>query len=125
MIDPTEFEYAESRWGDIYNHLKAKGFEVYSPEAKVGDCKAPYIVLRLGNTMQLDEFSSDKDTYELLVYVPRQAYSTLEPYVQSIKVAMKELRPLIRYDHNVTGSFYDDTVKAHMVTLSYYNVKKC
>ena len=39
MID-SKFEYAESRWQDIYLHLKKVGFDVYSPGIKTGECKS-------------------------------------------------------------------------------------
>ena len=37
MVD-ANFEYADSRWQDIYLHLKKSGFDVYSPGVKTGDC---------------------------------------------------------------------------------------
>ena len=37
----------------------------------------------------------DDDFYAVMCYVPKQAYSTLEPLVQKVKKAMKELEPMI------------------------------
>lgn len=124
MIDTSDFRYGDSVWADVFNHLKGMGFDVYPPQVKIGECDSPYVVVKLGSTSQLEDFSSDRVIYELLVYVPRQSYSYLEPYVESVKDAMRELRPLVRYSHGITASFYDDTLKAHMVTLDYYNYRK-
>lgn len=124
MIDTSDFKYSDSVWADVFNHLKGKGFDVYPPQVKIGECASPYVVVKLGSTSQLEDFSSDRVVYEVLAYVPRQSYSFLEPYVESLKEAMSELRPLVRYSHGITASFYDDTLKAHMVTLDYYNYKK-
>ena len=124
MIDTSEFNYGDSVWADVFNHLKKNGFDVYPPQVKIGECEAPFIVVKMGSTSQLENFSSDRVIYELLAYVPRQSYSQLEPYVERLKNVMKELRPLVRYSHGVTASFYDDMLKAHMVTLDYYNYRK-
>ena len=35
MIDTSTFEYADSRWQDLYRHLKKKGFDVNSQESKL------------------------------------------------------------------------------------------
>ena len=45
MIDPTTFEYGDSRWEDIYNYLKSKGFKVYSPGQHEGECLSSYVVV--------------------------------------------------------------------------------
>lgn len=123
-IDPQNFEYSESRWGDLFRHLKSKGFDVYSPETKVGACVEPYIVIRYGAGAQYFQYSSERDTYELLVYMPQKRYSEIEPFVQRVKAAMKELHPLFVYDKTRLSSYYDEELKAHMVELDYYNVKK-
>ena len=46
-IDPTTFEYRDSRWQDLYDYLRSKGYEVYSPGQKDGDCLSPYLVVKL------------------------------------------------------------------------------
>lgn len=124
MIDTSEFNYGDSVWADVFNHLKKNGFDVYPPQVKIGECESPFVVVKMGSTSQLENFSSDRVIYELLAYVPRQSYSQLEPYVERLKNVMKELRPLVRYSHGITASFYDDMLKAHMVTLDYYNYRK-
>lgn len=124
MIKPSEFQPAASRWQDIYLHLQKKGYEVYSPEIKVGECTKPYIVIRNDGSAEHTRFSSDVDLYAVMVYVPKQAYSTLEPLVQQVKRDMKELEPMLLPYGQQTPSYYDDSYKAHMISIEYKNYKK-
>lgn len=123
MVD-ANYEYSESRWQDIFKHLKKSGFEVYSPAVKIGDCKSEYIVVKNDGSSQLSSFSTDDDLYSIMCYVPKQAYSKLEPFVQKVKAAMKELEPMIMPYGTQTSSYYDDSYKAHMVSIEYKNHKK-
>lgn len=124
MIDPTNFDYKKSRWQDIYCHLKNKGFDVYSPGMKVGECINSYIVVKNNGSTQHGNISTDDDFYSVMCYVPRNKYSELEPFVQEVKKAMKELRPMILPNGIQTPSFLDDTIKAHMISIEYKNYKK-
>lgn len=124
MIDPSTFEYADSIWQDIYLTLKRAGFDVYSPSTKTGECTAPYVVVTVGVSTKHVEYSTDIDQYSVLCYVPKMRYSALEPYVRSVMKVLKEIEPLILPVGSRTPSFYDDTVKAHMVSIEYKNHKK-
>lgn len=123
MIDAS-FKPKESRWQDIYAHLKKSGFNVYSPGVKVGDCTKEYVVVKNDGSVSLSNISTDDDLYAVMCYVPKQQYSKLEPLVQRVKRAMKELEPMILPYGSQTPSFYDDGVKAHMVSIEYKNHKK-
>lgn len=124
MIDPTTFVYNDSRLKDIYLHLQSKGFDVYMPETKIGECKAPYVVVKNDGSSEHASFSIDVDLYAVMVYVPKQAYSKLEPLVMAVKTAMNELKPMITSYGSQTPSYYDDGVKAHMTSIEYKNHKK-
>lgn len=115
---------SNSRWGDIYNKLKEKGFDVYAPAQHEGECVAPYVVVKVGNLMQVGSFSSVQYFYDILCYIPKDEYSTLENYVEEVKKAMKELQPMIMPIHTQTGSYYDDGVKGHMISIQYRNNRK-
>jgi len=123
MID-SKFEYAESRWQDIYLHLKKAGFNVYSPGIKTGECTKEYLVVKNDGSSKHASFSTDNDFYAVMCYVPRNKYSTLEPLVQRVKEAMKDLEPMILPYGTQTSSYYDDSFKAHMVSIEYKNYKK-
>lgn len=124
MIDTRTFITGKSRWEDIFNQLKESGFDVYSPGIKVGECVAPYIVVAVESSFAHASFSSDVDLYSIMCYVPKQAYSRLEPLVHAVEDSMLELEPMILPYGQRTPSFYDDTIKAHMVSITYKNYKK-
>lgn len=115
---------AESRIQDIYLHLKEQGFEVYFPAQKVGECLSPYVVVKDATTSQYLDYSSTVTYYDLMCYIPKDHFSDLEPFVESVKVAMKKLVPMIKPTHSQTQSYYDDSVKAHMISVQYKNYRK-
>lgn len=123
-IDVKTFKPKDSRWQDIYHHLKSKGYDVYSPAQKVGDCTKPYIVVKNDGSYDHVNFSTNRDMYAIQCYVPLLEYSKLEVIVQSVKKDMKELYPMIQPYGQEMPSFYDDNVKAHYVTIEYENYKK-
>lgn len=123
MIDAS-FQYADSRWQDIFLHLKKEGFDVYSPGTKVCECTEEYIVVKNDGSSKHPTVSSDNDLYAVMCYVPKESYSRLEPMVQEVKKAMKGLEPMILPYGSQTPSYYDDSYKAHMISIEYKNYKK-
>lgn len=123
-IKPLEFDFQESRWQDLYLHLKNKGYDVYAPAQKVGECTEPYLVVKNDGSYQHVNFSTDRDMYAIYCYVPKLRYSELEPLVQRVKRDMRELYPMFQVYGQQLASFYDDEVKAHYITIEYENYKK-
>ena len=115
---------ADNRWQDIFMCLKKAGFKVYSPGMAEGECTEPYVVVKNDGSSQHSSFSSDVDLYAVMCYVPKQKYSSLETLVQSVKTTMKKLYPMIIPYGQQTPSFYDDSLKAHMISIEYKNYKK-
>lgn len=124
MINAGTFEYADSRWQDIFLHLTKSGFDVYPPGIKAGECTSQYIVVKNDGSTRHANISTDDDFYAVMCYVPKSSYSTLEPMVQAVKRTMKELEPMILPYGSQTPSYYDDSYKAHMVSIQYKNYKK-
>ena len=108
----------------IFKHLKDKGFDIYTPSQKQGECIEPYLVLRSAGTVQVSNFSSTQNLYDILCYVPKNRFTLMESFVDSVEDAMKELFPMIKSAHYRTESFYDDSVKGHMVSTQYINYRK-
>lgn len=123
MIDAS-FQYADSRWQDIFLHLKKAGFDVYSPGMKTGECIKEYIVVKNDGATKHPSFSTDNDLYAVMCYVPKENYSRLEPMVQEVKKVMKGLEPMIFPYGSQTPSYYDDSYKAHMISIEFKNYKK-
>lgn len=115
---------AENRWKDIFIFLKGKGYSVYSPGTKVGECTEPYIVVKFSGYSKHVGVSSLDNFYTLLLYVPVGKYSELDSYVMSVRNDMKEMEPKIMPYDVATDSYLDETIKAHMVSLTYLNYKK-
>ena len=124
MIDVNTFEYKDSRWQDIFTHLKKAGFDVYSPGIKTGECTSEYLVVKNDGSSKHANFSTDVDLYAVMCYVPKEKYSSLEPLVQKVKNSMRGLEPMIKPYGSQTPSYYDDSLKAHMVSIEYKNYKK-
>lgn len=125
MIDTSDFEYKDSRWQDLYSFLKKKGYEVYSPGQKEGDCLSKYIVIKYAGSVKADTISSRQDLYDLMMYVPKKSYSQLESFVQQVIQDMKELQPMFyQHDNQQDPSYFDESVQAHFVSIVYKNYKK-
>lgn len=124
MIDPKEFKPKDSRWQDIFSHLTSKGHESYPPGVKTGECLKPYLVIKNDGSYKHANFSTNRDMYAIMVFVPRGEYSKLEPLVQKVQEDMKELEPMILAYGQYMPSYYDDTVKAHYISIEYENHKK-
>lgn len=124
MIDTKSFEYAASRWQDLYLFLKDKGYDVYAPGVKVGECTSPYLVVKNNGLADVVEFSSKQELYSVIVYVPKQQYSTLEVLVTQVETDMKEIAPLFKPRNVHTPSYYDDDIKAHSISLEYSNYRR-
>lgn len=124
MINTSEFKPLKNRWQDIFKHLKDKGYEVYSPGTKLGDCTFKYLVIKFEGSTRLAGISTDDDLYSVLCYVPQQEYSELDSFVQCVKNDMRELEPMILPYGSILPSYYDDAVHAHYATLEYKNHKK-
>lgn len=124
MIKPQEFVYRDNRWQDMYAHLKSKGFDVYSPAQKVGECTSPYLVIKNDGGYLHPSYSTTVDQYSIYCFVPKNKYSELETLVRNVKISMKELYPMFQIYGQELASFYDDTVKAHYISIEYKNYKK-
>jgi len=124
MIDVNTFNYKKSRWQDIFMHLKNAGFDVYSPGTKTGECISEYLVVKNDGSSRHMNFSTDIDLYSIMCYVPKDQYSSLEILVQNVKQTMKGLEPMITPYGSQTPSYYDDSYKAHMISIEYKNYKK-
>ena len=129
-IDPTKFVPEDSRWADIFAHLKSKGVNVKSPTRNLGIIDKPTVIIFFdgvvahGGAYGGYGVSTDDYRYALDICVPESKYSTLDPFVVQIREFMKELYPMFVDERNVSSSFYDDSMKAHYVECTYINHRK-
>lgn len=113
-----------SRWQDIYRHLSKNGVEVYSPGQHQGECLNPYVVVKDAGSVQFNGFSSTSNSYDIMCYMPNKRFSELEPFVNEVESILDGLYPMLKNTHYRTPSFYDDSVKAHMISMTYVNHRK-
>lgn len=109
-------------WEHIMDAMIANGIEVYPPASKKGECVHEYVVVKQDGTSQYQDFSTEAHYYTLLLYVPQHKYASLERFKAKVKEAMAtDLYPLLMPTGLETPDFFDDTFKAHMVSIQYRN----
>lgn len=115
---------ANTRWKDIYTHLKNEGFEVYAPDQKEGLCTSKYIVVKQREVIDTNTVSSVQALYDILLYTPKNNFSIIEEFVEEVKESLDKLFPMIRPAHSETEPFYDNSVEAYMTSILYINYRK-
>lgn len=111
----------QTMWERIFNHLKQQGIDVYPPATHQGECKSRYAVLKESGSSQFNTFSTEVQYYNLLCYVPKDEYTSLKRFVKECEGIMGGLAPMIMPTGLKTPDFYDDSIKAHMVSIQYRN----
>lgn len=104
-------------WDKTFKYLKSKGFDVYPPSTKIGECKNDYIVLKGDVTAPALNFSSEYHYYLIICY--SKTYSDVLRLVDNIKHAMNEYSPNMMPTGIENPPYWDDEVKAHMVSIQY------
>lgn len=117
-------ENPQNIWQMIFLHLKESKINVNSPGMKNGICKEPYVVVKSNGSAKHVGISTMDNLYSVMCYVPVEKYSKLEEYVKEVKRVMKGLEPTVKYDNYETPSYYDESVKAHMISIEYKNYRK-
>lgn len=109
-------------WELIMDALKSHKIEAYPPATKHGECKSPYVVVKGDGAAQISNFSSQSNYYTFLIYAPINKYQELQKFKEVIKgICATDLYPMLMPTGQETPDFYDDTVKAHMVSVTYRN----
>lgn len=112
-------------WEIIYEALNESGINVYPPATKIGECKEKYLVVKQSYTTQLSNFSSEIVYYDFLLYVPQNEYHILDSFSEEVKnVINTKLYPLLMPTGEETEDYYEETIKAHMRSFLYRNVRR-
>lgn len=114
----------ETRIQDVYKCLEGNGIEVYFPEQHIGEVKTNYVVVRQDGENQFENYSSLICSIDLYLYIPRNDYSKMQLFIDQVKEVMKKLEPMIKSNHYVSPSYYDDLLKGHTVTMTYEYYRK-
>ena len=109
-------------WRTIAHALIESGFEVYPPATKNGECKSKYIVVKTAGSTQLSNYSTEQHFYNILLYVPQNEYDELEEFKNEVVKAINEkLFPLLMPTGQEQPDFFDDSYKAHVISIQYRN----
>lgn len=108
----------------IYDVLKKNDIDVYFPGQHNGECVKEYVVVKSAGVNDEIIVSSERPLYDIMLYVPENKYSSLESSLQKVKQNLKELYPLISYTGVQTESYYDESVKGHMISVQYQGIRK-
>ena len=110
-------------WQRTYLTLKQNGIDVYPPATKDGQCKKPYVVVKKGGSMQLQNYSTQRDFYDFLIYVPREQYDILSDYEAEVKKVLDSppIYPMLMPTGQTENDYYDDNINAHLRIITYYN----
>ncbi len=123
---PVHITYADSRLEDIFLHLKRNGVNVYLPAHHVGECLERYVVVRPSLGAKVEGYSTFYQSYQLLMYVPRNETSQIEQYVEEIRGIMKPLQQqlMLRETYFRAMPYYEDSIKGYTVDLEYRLYRK-
>lgn len=113
-----------TRYKDLFMHLKNKGFNVFTPGQHQGECIEPYVVIKDAGTTQFQGFSTTQNLYDIMCYVPANKFTALESFVGSVEESMKELFPMFKSAKYRTPSFYEESIKGYMISTQYVNYRK-
>lgn len=111
-------------WEIIFDKLKEKGLNPYPPGKHTGLCTTPYCVVKEGNQIQSTQSNRlGQRVIDIIVFVPMNSYPAIEPYVKSIRGALKELLNLRKTGFE-THIIPDKDKEAYTTSLEYVIMKK-
>lgn len=115
---------ASNRYKDLFEHLKGKGYKIYPPTGKMGQCLEPYLVINGAGVLKFEPYSSTQHIYDIMLYVPVNKFSEIEDLMNNLKAAMQELEPMFKPAYVETPPFYDESVNGFMVSVQYINYRQ-
>ena len=109
-------------WELAMDAFNETDIEIYPPATKNGECKSKYIVVKTAGSTQLSNYSTEQHFYNILLYVPQNEYDELEEFKNEVVKAINEkLFPLLMPTGQEQPDFFDDSYKAHVISIQYRN----
>lgn len=115
-------------WKRIYEKLKGKHLNPFAPGQHEGLCDpltdAPYCVIRDGGQIpSLQSPRLGQQVIDIIVFVPLSSYIVVEPYMQQVREALREI-PSLRKTGSETPAIVDDDVRAYTASMEYIVIKR-
>lgn len=102
--------------------LKNNEIDAYPPATKKGECTKEYVVVKNAGASQLGNYSTEVHYIDVLCYVPQNKYTYLETFKNHVKeIIHNNLYPRLMETGSETSDYYDEDVKAHMVSFMLRN----
>lgn len=114
---------AAELWKRTQKYLEEKsGLRVYPPYTKKGECKESYLVLKEGTAAQYQQFSTQIVYYDVMCY--DASYTGVLELAERIQKIMLAYTPHMFPTGIETECYYDDDVRAYMISMQYRAMKR-
>lgn len=119
-------EVKKSVWELVADELIKNGIKTYPPATKIKQCTEPYVVLKLGGAYRVKTYSTQREYYQILLYVPKNQYSKMADFEERVRRVLDNppLFPMIMPSGQTENDFFDDNIDAHLRIIIYYNYKR-
>lgn len=113
----------KTTWQKIYLHLKRQGFDVYSIGQKEDICEKSYIVIKEKGIFATNGNVAGYALFDIIIYHPKDHYSTMEFYIKDVKKALKEFKN-ITFSGSQTPIILDEKLAAYTTRIQYKQFKR-
>lgn len=108
----------KTHYQQIYLHLKNKGFDVYAPMQNRDKCVKPYVVIKENGQYAMAGNVNGYSLIQIFCYYPKNQYSQLEFFVDSVKTELNEI-DFLRATGNKSPILFMEEVQAYMQSIEY------
>ena len=110
----------------IMDGLIANGIKVYVPGGKFSQAKDKYVVVKFAGSGKAKTYSTEKDLYNIMLYVPKNQYTELPDFESEVRRVLDTppLFPMIMPLGQTENDYFDDNIDAHLRIIRYYNYRR-
>lgn len=106
----------------LFEYLQEKEIDVYFVGQHKGECKKPYVVLKVDGTNSLNG-KTGTSLIDVLFFIPENKFTRCESYKNEVKRLINQFGK-IRYTGVETGIVVDDRKKALTFSILYESYKR-
>lgn len=110
-------------WEQTQKFLEERtGCKVYPPAVKIGECKEDYLILKDDASARYQNLSTEINYYDVLCYA--KTYTGVLKLADFVRDVMCSYTPNMFPTGVETGAYYDDDVRAYMVSIQYRAMRR-